>query len=111
MADQAFECVKLRGLTMVASLSLVSPANRFGYRYTEYAIGEAMDITIQRYGVPRTIRVDDGLGFVSKEGDSWAYMGGVTLDFSRSEKPANNAFSEACNAGVRRGCLCQDCFL
>ena len=57
------------------------------------------------YGVPKTIRVDNGPEFVSKELDLWAYSNGVTLDFSRPGNPTDNAFIEPFNARVRQECL------
>ena len=50
---------------------------------------------------PKTIRVDQGSEFVSRDLDLWAYFNGVTLDFSRPGKPTDNAFIEAFNSKVR----------
>jgi transposase InsO family protein len=41
-------------------------------------------------GYPKTIRVDHGTEFVSRDLDLWAYAKGVTLDFSRPGKPTKN---------------------
>jgi hypothetical protein len=38
-------------------------------------------------GYPKTIRVDQGSEFVSRDLDIWAYQKGVMLDFSRPGKP------------------------
>jgi transposase InsO family protein len=54
---------------------------------------------------PRTIRVDNGPEFVSRDLDLWAYQRGVTLDFSRPGKPTDNAFAESFNGKVRAECL------
>ena len=43
-------------------------------------------------GYPKTIRVDQGSKFVSRDMDLWAYQRGVVLDFSRPGKPTDNAF-------------------
>ena len=56
-------------------------------------------------GYPRTIRVDNGSEFVSRDMDLWAYQRGVTLDFSRPGKPTDNAFIEAFNSKFRPECL------
>lgn len=37
-------------------------------------------------GYPASIRVDQGSEFISRELDLWAYIKGVTLDFSRPGK-------------------------
>ena len=42
------------------------------------------------HGVSKTIRVDNGPEFIGKELDAWAWMNGVTLDFSRPGKPTTD---------------------
>ena len=49
-------------------------------------------------GYPKTIRVDNGSEFISRDMDLWAYQRGVTLDLSRPGKPNDNAFIEAFNS-------------
>ena len=58
-----------------------------------------------KVGYPKTIRVDQGSEFVSRDLDLWAYANGVTLDFSRPGKPTDNAFIEAFNGKLRAECL------
>ncbi len=62
-------------------------------------------------GYPKTIRVDQGSEFVSRDMDLWAYTKGVTLDFSRPGKPTDNAFIEAFNGRFRAECLNAHWFL
>ena len=62
-------------------------------------------------GYPKTIRVDQGTEFVSRDLDLWAYAKGVTLDFSRPGKPTDNAFIEAFNGRFRAECLNAHWFL
>ena len=59
----------------------------------------------------RAIRVDNGPGFISKELDLWAWMNGVTLDFSRPGKPNDNGFVESFNGSYRAECLNASWFL
>ena len=63
---------------------------RYSYR------GEDVVATLDRVcvtaGYPKTIRVDQGSEFVSRDMDLWAYQRGVVLDFSRPGKPTDNAF-------------------
>ncbi len=47
--------------------------------------------------LPKTIRVDQGTEFVSRDLDLWAYQRGVELDFSRPVKPTDNGFTEGRN--------------
>jgi len=48
---------------------------------------------------------------VSRDLDLWAYTKGVTLDFSRPGKPADNAYIEAFNRRLRAECLNAHWFL
>jgi putative transposase len=65
----------------------------------------------RRGAYPKTIRVDQGTEFVSRDMDLWAYARGVTLDFSRPGKPTDNAFIEAFNGRFRAECLNAHWFL
>jgi putative transposase len=56
-------------------------------------------------GYPRTIRVENGSEFISRDLDLWAYQREVVLDFSRPGKPTDNAFIEAFNGRFRAECL------
>jgi putative transposase len=58
-----------------------------------------------RRGLPKTITVDNGTEFYSKEMDAWAYKRGVKLDFIRPGKPVENAFIESFNGKLRDECL------
>ncbi|KQQ19572.1 transposase [Methylobacterium sp. Leaf122] len=57
------------------------------------------------------MQVDNGPEFVSKALDRWAYENGVTLDFSRPGKPADNALVESFNGRLRDECLNANWFL
>ena len=54
---------------------------------------ETLERVTRLHGKPRTIRVDNGPEFICKALDIWAYLNGVTLDFSRPDKPTDNAFT------------------
>ena len=96
---------KIRVLTVVDIFSKFSPVidPRFSYR------AEDVVMTLERVcgdiGYPKSIRVDQGSEFVSRDLDLWAYAHNVTLDFSRPGKPTDNAFIEAFNSKVRSECL------
>ena len=53
----------------------------------------------------------NGPEFISKALDLWAYLHGVTLDFSRPGKPTDNAFIESFNGSFRAECLNASWFL
>ena len=54
---------------------------------------------------PKSIRVDQGSEFISRDLDLWAYQRGVMLDFSRPGKPTDNSFIESFNGKFRAECL------
>jgi len=99
--DQLATGRKIRVLTIVDTFSRFSPAvdPRFSYR------GEDVVLTLERIrksvGYPKTIRVDQGSEFISRDLDLWAYQKGVVLDFSRPGKPTDNAFIESFNGKFR----------
>lgn len=109
--DQLATGAKLRILTIVDTFSRFSPAidPRLSYR------GENVVQTLERIcktnGYPKTIRVDQGSEFISRDLDLWAYQNDVTLDFSRPGKPTDNAFIEAFNGRLRAECLNTHWFL
>ena len=103
--DQLATGQKLRVLTVVDTWSKVSPVvdPRFSYRGED--VVRTLDEACARVGHPRTIWVDQGTEFVSRDLDLWANQRGVTLDFSRPGKPTDNAFIEAFNGKFRQECL------
>ena len=102
---------KIRVLTVVDTFSRFSPIidPRFSYRAEN--VVQALERICRNIGYPKTIRVDQGSEFVSRDMDLWAYAKGVTLDFSRPGKPTDNAFIEAFNGRFRAECLNEHWFL
>jgi putative transposase len=82
---------------------------RFSYRGED--VVATLDRVCGKIGYPKTIRVDQGSEFISRDLDLWAYMNGVTLDFSRPGKPTDNAFIEAFNGRLRAECLSANGFM
>ena len=105
MADQLYNGQRLRILTIVDAFGKLCPRIGVGYRYRATDVINTLDQAIVEYGCPKTIRVDNGPEFISKELDLWAYSHGVELDFSRPGKPTDNAFIEAFNSRFRQECL------
>ena len=64
-----------------------------------------LEAVCAKVGYSKTIRVDQGTEFVSRDLDLWAYTHNVVLDFSRPGKPTGNAFIEAFNGRLRAECL------
>jgi putative transposase len=72
---------------------------------------ETLERVIRKSGCLKTIRLDNGPEFVSRELDLWAFVRGVTLDFSRPGKRTDNAFIESRNGRFRAECLNANWFL
>jgi putative transposase len=111
MYDELFDGRRLWVLTVVDTWSRVCPVLRVCRSATSMEVIDALEQARRQYGLPATIRVDQGSQFTSKELDLWAYSNGVTLDFSRPGKPTDNAYAESFNATVRLECLGRHWFL
>ncbi|NKJ02701.1 putative transposase [Novosphingobium sp. SG707] len=109
--DQLATGRKLRILTVVDTFSRISPVvdPRFSYRGED--VVATLDKACRVAGYPKTIRVDNGSEFISRDMDLWAYQRNVILDFSRPGKPTDNAFIEAFNSKLRSECLNTHWFL
>jgi putative transposase len=87
MHDELFDGRRLWLLTVVDTWSRVCPVMRVCRSATAMVVIDALDEAGRRFGLPHTIRVDQGSQFTSKEFDRWAYANKVTLDFSRPGRP------------------------
>lgn len=65
---------------------------RYSYR-GEHVVAR-LDRVCRTAGYPKTVRVDQGSEFVSRDMDLWAYQRGVVLEFSRPNKPTDNTLSK-----------------
>lgn len=103
--DQLATGRRLRVLTILDLFSRFSPAidPRFSYRGQD--VVQTLERVCRQIGYPKTIRVDQGSEFISRDLDLWAYHKGVILDFSRPGKPTDNAFIESFNGKFRAECL------
>ena len=111
VSDQIFDGRRIRILTIVDAFSRLSPAVDVRMRYRGSDVVDTLDRVTRQYDMPKTIRVDNGPEFISKDLGLWAYMNGVTLDFSRPGKPTDNAFIESFNGKFRAECLNTSWFL
>jgi len=109
--DQLFDGKKIRVLTIIDTLTRLSPAVDARQSYRGSDVVDTLERGAAEFGYPKTIRVDNGPEFVSKELDLWAYLKGVTLDFSRPGKPTDNAFIESFNGKFRAECLNANWFM
>ena len=105
MADTLAGGKRYRVLTLVDLYTrecLVLEAN-FSLRAPD--VVQALSALKKQGRCPKTITVDNGSEFSSKELDTWAYINGVKLDFIRPGKPVENAYIESFNGRVRDECL------
>lgn len=111
LSDQLFDGSKIRILTIVDAFYKLSPAIDVRQQYRGRDVVDTLERVTSIYGLPKSIRVDQGPEFISKDLDLWAWSKGVTLDFSRPGKPTDNAFAESFNGKVRAECIDQNWFL
>jgi putative transposase len=109
--DQLFDGRKIRVLTIIDTFTRLAPAIDVRASYKGSDVVATLERAIHDVGLPKTIRVDNGPEFISRELDLWAFMRGVTLDFSRPGKPTDNAFIESLNGKFRAECLNTNWFM
>jgi putative transposase len=103
--DQLATGRKIRILTVVDTFSRYVPVLDARFSYKGEDVVTTLDRVCRQIGYPKTIRVDNGSEFISRDMDLWAYQRDVTLDFSRPGKPTDNAYIEAFNGRFRAECL------
>src|SRR4051794_5083339 len=84
--DQLFDGRKIRILTVVDTFTRLSPAIDVRQQFRGADVVQTLERVSREIGVPKRMRLDNGPEFISKELDLWAFMRGVTLDFSRPGK-------------------------
>jgi len=82
---------KIRIPTVVDTFSRYVPVLDAKFSYKGEDVVARLDRVCRQVGYPKTIRVDNGSEFISRDMDLWAYQRNVTLDFSRPGKPTDNA--------------------
>ena len=96
---------KLRILTVIDTYTRFVPIIDPRLSYKGQDVVQTLEAACRKHGYPKSIRVDNGPEFISKDLDLWAYQNDVTLDFSRPGKPTDNAFIESFNGSLRAECL------
>jgi putative transposase len=110
LTDSLVDGQRFRILTIVDTVSRVSPAIAIGTSLPGERVVALLDRLRSTVGVPQRIAIDNGPEFISKALDAWAYGNGVQLEFSRPGKPTDNAFVESFNGRFRDECLNQHWF-
>lgn len=91
-------------LRHVDNVSKVSPAIEATFSLRGGHVVAVPD-QLKAGGLPERLAVDNGPESISKALDAWAYHHGVTLEFSRTGKPTDNAFAGSFNRHFRQECL------
>ena len=99
--DQLYDGTKIRVLTIIDAFTRYVPAIDVRRSYTGADVVDTLERVCAELGYPKSIRIDKGPEFISKDLDLWAYTKGVELDFSRPGKPTDNAFIESLNGKFR----------
>ncbi|MHC2357597.1 transposase InsO family protein [Sinorhizobium meliloti] len=100
--DQLATGKKLRVLTVVDTFSRYVPVLDPRHSYRGEDVVQTLERVCRQVGYRRTIRVDQGTEFVSRDLDLWAYAKGVTLDFSRPGSPRTTPSSKRSTAASGR---------
>ena len=109
--DQLYDGRRLRILTVIDTFTRYVPEIEVRERFTGADVVAVMESVCKEVGYPKSIRVDQGPEFISKDLDLWAYARNVELDFSRPGKPTDNAYIESLNGKFRAECLSAHWFL
>jgi putative transposase len=110
--DQLFDGKKIRALTIVDIFTRFCIAIEVKRSFKGINVVEVMEYLRTVQGIiPKSIRLDNGPEFISKDLDQWAFSNRVSLDFSRKGKPTDNAYCESFNGTFRDECLNTSWFL
>ena len=105
MADSLDDGSKLRILTVVDVFTRECLSTHADYSLNARKVTTALEVIASERCYPKTITVDNGSEFISREMDGWAYRNGVALDFIRPGRPVENCFIESFNGRLRDECL------
>ena len=90
---------------------LLGPQDRAVQHNLNVVVGPHLQTDdLNEYACDR-IQCDNEREFISRALDKWACENGVTMDFSRSGKPMDNAMIESFNGSFRDECLNVNWFL
>jgi putative transposase len=99
--DRLVDGSRIRILAVIDTFTRECPVIAVEKSFSGKKVGTVLDGLGAERGYPKTITVDNGSEFYSREMDAWAYQHGVKLDFIRPGKPVENAFIESFNGRLR----------
>ena len=101
---------RFRTLNIIDAFTRECLAIEVDFSLPSARVVRALNELIWTYGVPESLRVDNGPEFISKALDLWAAQHGVKLDFIQPGKPMQNGHVESFNGRFREECLSQNHF-
>jgi putative transposase len=101
---------KLRTFNVVDAFTRECLAIEVDFSLPSARVIRVLDKLVWQYGLPESLRVDNGPEFISVAMDRWAFQHGVRLDFIQPGKPTQNAHVESFNGHFRDECLAQSHF-
>lgn len=105
VSDQTSRGVRFRALTIVDVFFRECLAIEPGKSLKGEDVVRVSNAIAARRGAPKRIYCDNGSEFAIRMLDMWAYVQGVTLEFSRPGTPTDNAYIESFNGSLRDECL------
>lgn len=101
---------RLRTLNVVDAFTRECLAIEVDTSLPSARVVRVLDRLVWEYGLPASLRIDNGPEFISMKLDAWASRHGVKLDFIQPGKPTQNAHVESFNGRFRDECLAQSNF-
>jgi putative transposase len=101
---------RLRTLNVIDAFTCECLAIEVDISLPAARVVRVLDQLVWKYGLPESLRVDNGPEFISTALDRWAFHHGVRLDFIQPRKPTQNAHVESFNGRFRDECLAQAYF-
>jgi putative transposase len=108
--DYLAEGRRYRTLNVIDAFTRECLAIEVDFALPSARVVRVLDKLIWEYGLPESLRVDNGPEFISKTLDLWASQHGVKLDFIQPGKPMQNGHVESFNGRFRDECLSQSHF-
>jgi putative transposase len=111
VSDTLFDGRRLRLLTIIDLFTRECIGILVGQSLRGHDVQEALTAIARFRGTPDVLKTDNGSDFAGKVMDSWAYERNIEIDFSRPEKPTDNATVESFNGRLRQEYLNENWFL
>ncbi|QMV17862.1 DDE-type integrase/transposase/recombinase [Granulicella sp. 5B5] len=104
VSDQLYDGRRFRSLTVVDINTRESLAIEASQSLRGENVMRVLNRLKQERGAPKMLFCDNGSEFTGQMMDLWASRNGVKIDFSRPDKPTDNAFCESFNGTFRAAC-------